>query len=330
MCDIESILLNYYVTTIYVHEIALHVNHNVDDFRPPFTERIIREPSLKAHVLVPGYQLSSISDCVSASQALLETFLTYSIPELLCVPVFTFVRTVYACLMLIKISVTASVPDGELGKLINNDELQTEEYINRTRVHMGKAAQDDRSRPARKFTMILLRLQTWYLKRIAELVPLKPQSSETVMENNESPRTNTTAEAVPRTADPHQESSAHLQRLSNANLASETTGDQDKLRQPQMQPQQQLTCYPEQQQIQQPMNSNYYANPVDSGWPSRESVGLGAEGTAGFVGFPVAQLVPLDNSLTDDSFWEMMHPQGNIGDGTWQGDPGAPWSGYSL
>jgi hypothetical protein len=53
--------------------------------------------------------------------------------------------------------------------VINYQELEAEEKINDVVSRMAEAARGDRSRPAGKFTMILMMLRSWYNKARGEL-----------------------------------------------------------------------------------------------------------------------------------------------------------------
>ena len=174
-------MLNYHITRIFVHEIALHVDHNSDDFSMPFTKKVIGEPALKPGVVIETPRLDSIHDCIIASHDLINTFHACTLKELLSLPVFTFVRTVYACVVLIKISITALVPGSELGRVITDDDIKTEQYITRTLYQLMKASSGDMNTPAGKFAMILTTIQSWYRTRIDELVPGNAASVDSPM-----------------------------------------------------------------------------------------------------------------------------------------------------
>ena len=67
--------ITYHANNIYLHEIALHPDHDADDFKPPFSvavkDSIPRPPT---GPLSPPYA-NAIIQCVSSSDALIETFL---------------------------------------------------------------------------------------------------------------------------------------------------------------------------------------------------------------------------------------------------------------
>lgn len=267
----ESLELNYHLLRIYAHEIALHVDHNIEDFRPPFVERLVREPMLKHSAPIPPYHLDSISACVGASQDLLNTFCTYSTEELSCISIIMFVRCVYACMILIKVSATAAIPGNELGKVIDKDELRVDDYINRTLGLLAHAAKGDRNRTAGKFTMILIMLRSWYQRHLADLETRgRQQDDDTPMLSTETPST-----------------------------PPESQRPED--------PQTPLHLLAEQAMFQQPVQQEYTADMGFQGYPPIDVDAMGfVEFQAGDValGFGGAGR----EAFADDSFWGMMGP----------------------
>jgi len=133
--------------------------HNADDFRPPFTERVIREPIFQPNTIIPSYHSDSISACVSSAQALFDNFVTYTPDELHCIPVFMFARVGYAIMVLMRIWVTAAIPDSEMGSIVHKEELRVDYCISRP---PRARSQMWRNRPAEKFAMIFVMMRSWY------------------------------------------------------------------------------------------------------------------------------------------------------------------------
>ncbi|KAH0613496.1 uncharacterized protein H6S33_005382 [Morchella sextelata] len=165
----KSLQLAYNIIMIYAHEIALHRDHNVDDFQPPYTESMMREPSIKPNELLSSFHLDAISRCLSSSHQVLETFMGMTIQAIRSVPVFTFVRTSYACIILIKLYFSASHPQSELGKVIDKNSLKVDEYMDRLLDTLKKAADGKASKQAGRFTAILQMIRHWYSNQKAEI-----------------------------------------------------------------------------------------------------------------------------------------------------------------
>lgn len=154
---------------IYTHEIALHRDHNVDDFQTPYTESMMREPSVKPNELLSSCHLDAISRCLSSAHMLLATFMDMDTNAIRSVPVFTFVRTSYACIILIKLYFSASHPQSELGKVIDKNSLKVIEHMDRLLDTLKKAGENEQSRQANKFFMNLKMMRHWYNKQKAEI-----------------------------------------------------------------------------------------------------------------------------------------------------------------
>lgn len=85
------------------------------------------------------------------------------------VPVFAFVRTTYACVILIKLYFSASHPQSELGKVIDKNSLRVDEHMDKLLDTLRKAAENESSRQAQKFTILLMMMRHWYSKQKAEI-----------------------------------------------------------------------------------------------------------------------------------------------------------------
>lgn len=72
-------------TLLQIHEIALYVNHNTDDFKMPFHESSLRfpKPGMK---IANADHLASISACVTAAQSTLRFFFELGHEQLLSLP----------------------------------------------------------------------------------------------------------------------------------------------------------------------------------------------------------------------------------------------------
>jgi hypothetical protein len=62
-------------------------------------------------------------------------------------------------------SFAAVAPNSELGKVISKDDMKVDRYLDDLLPHLRSAAEDNKSQPALKFSMILVMLKTWYHKK---------------------------------------------------------------------------------------------------------------------------------------------------------------------
>ncbi|KAH8815229.1 hypothetical protein F5884DRAFT_817626 [Xylogone sp. PMI_703] len=152
------------VVNLYMHEVALHVDHNIEEFKPPFTEDALRG-SLSAQsqpdLLTPAH-ISALSVCLASIDGVFDIFLKLEVDTIRCLPIINFVRLAYAVVVLIKMYFAAASPNSELGKVINKDDMKVAQYLDGLVGLFRATAADDRSRPAAKFLMVLLMLKTWF------------------------------------------------------------------------------------------------------------------------------------------------------------------------
>jgi hypothetical protein len=141
----------------------MHVDHNVEEFKPPFTEESIRSGmgERSSDKLTPAH-ISALSSCLMAIDGIFENFFSFDVETIRCLPIYLFVRVAYAVVVLIKMYFAAATPNSELGNVINKDNMKVEQYLD-TLVEIFKAsAADEKSRPSAKFLMVLIMLKTWF------------------------------------------------------------------------------------------------------------------------------------------------------------------------
>ncbi|CCD54950.1 putative fungal specific transcription protein [Botrytis cinerea BcDW1] len=156
-----SLTLTEHVINLYMHEVAMHVDHNVEEFKPPFTEAALHGPSETPDVLTAAH-ISALSCCLTSIDGIFETFLQFEVDVIRCLPVAHFVRVAYAVVVLIKMYFAAANPNGELGKVFIKDNMKVEHYLDGLVEVFRASAADERSRPAAKFLMVLIMLKTWF------------------------------------------------------------------------------------------------------------------------------------------------------------------------
>ncbi|TKA75650.1 hypothetical protein B0A55_05002 [Friedmanniomyces simplex] len=154
-----------HVTSLYLHEIALHFNHNIEDFRLPFTEESLKSVNNTSDTLTQN-QMAALEACLRAAQGILDTMLAYEKDVIKSLPMLLFfVRCVYAIVILIKMHVAVCTPGSELGKMMQPEELKVEYYIDCLITLFGHVAKDGEDfRPHPKILRILTVLRVWFGK----------------------------------------------------------------------------------------------------------------------------------------------------------------------
>ncbi|KAH8603081.1 hypothetical protein B0O99DRAFT_605034 [Bisporella sp. PMI_857] len=163
--DTQSVTLTMtgHVVNLFMHEIAMHVNHNVDEFKPPFTEAILSgQMDAEGPESLTSVHISALSTCLTAIDGIIETFLKFDVDTIHCLPIVHFVRVAYAVVVLIKMYFAAATPHSELGKVINKDNMKVEQYLDSLAAVFKASAAQEKSRPSAKFLMVLLMLKTWF------------------------------------------------------------------------------------------------------------------------------------------------------------------------
>lgn len=158
--------LHHQTLNLYMHEIALHVDHNVDEFRPPYPDEHLkehREPP-QPDMLTPSH-ISALTTCLSAIQSVIGIFLSYDCETVRVLPIFHFVRVAYAVVCLTKMYFAVTSPNSELGRVISRESLKVEHTLDGLLESFRVAAEGEKCRPASKFLMILVMLKTWFQKQ---------------------------------------------------------------------------------------------------------------------------------------------------------------------
>jgi hypothetical protein len=153
-----------HVTSLYLHEIALHFNHNVEDFRMPFTEESLKSVNNTSDTLTSN-QIAALEACLKAAHGILDTMLGFDIHVVKTLPMLIFfVRCVYAIVILIKMHVAVCTPNSELGKMMKPEDLRVEYYVDNLIGLFSYVSKEEEFRPHPKILRILNVLRDWFGK----------------------------------------------------------------------------------------------------------------------------------------------------------------------
>ncbi|KFY31054.1 hypothetical protein V493_01418 [Pseudogymnoascus sp. VKM F-4281 (FW-2241)] len=165
--DIQNPLLKMteHLVNLYMHEVAMHVDHNVESFNAPFTEEKLRGPDnpdqQASRPLTPTH-IAALSTCLTSIDGVFEAFMSLDVDTIRALPVMHFVRIAYAVVVLIKMHFAAATPGSELGKVIDKNNMKVEQYLDGLLEKFKATAADNKSRPGSKFLMVLIMLKTWF------------------------------------------------------------------------------------------------------------------------------------------------------------------------
>ena len=110
--------------------------------------------------------------CISSSQRLIDVFLGMSVEALRACPRFLWTRLCYAIVILMKLSISASTPSSELGKVIDPEECKVLYYSERVITYMDKIATASSQKQhdiSFRFLRVLTSLNSWYRKHTLQL-----------------------------------------------------------------------------------------------------------------------------------------------------------------
>ncbi|RDL36804.1 Zn2 DNA-binding protein [Venustampulla echinocandica] len=161
-CHSVDLKLTEHVVNLYMHEVAMHVDHNVEEFKPPFTEENLRGVGEREPDMLTSAHINALSTCLTSIDGILENFFKFDTETVRCLPIFNFIRVAYAVVVLIKMYFAAATPNSELGNVINKDNMKVEQYLDMLLEIFKAAAAEEKSRPAAKFLMVLIMLKTWF------------------------------------------------------------------------------------------------------------------------------------------------------------------------
>ena len=118
--------------TIYSHEIALHTDHNVDDFRPPAGRPGSAEhPGTTKDFITPSH-LDALTKAVVAMRTAVETFISiFSTSEpIRCLPCLYMVWTAYAIVAMVRLDGALRSSNSRYAQVFLPD-LKIESYLDR-------------------------------------------------------------------------------------------------------------------------------------------------------------------------------------------------------
>ena len=154
-----SLKMMYYTVRLYLHEIALHVDHSPNDFRAPYQMGTVHP--YEGEEIPTGVLAETVAQCIQCSHALLDTFLAMDHDSCRALPVFSFVRISYAAFILAKFCLSASHAGSRLGAVLDRSSLKAESYLDRAILHVREIVGPLRCRVPAIFLALLFKLRQW-------------------------------------------------------------------------------------------------------------------------------------------------------------------------
>ncbi|ETN43143.1 uncharacterized protein HMPREF1541_02301 [Cyphellophora europaea CBS 101466] len=151
------------IINLYMHEIAMHHNHNIDDFKPPFHSTPIDGPP-DPDFVTPAH-IESLTTCMRSVHDVFHAFLSMDVQQLRSLPTLFFVRNSYAAVALIKMYTAVSAKGSKFGSIISTDDLRVDYYLDRLIDCLARTAEGGMCKVAHKFSIIFNMLKQWHTRR---------------------------------------------------------------------------------------------------------------------------------------------------------------------
>ena len=152
------------VTDLYIHEIAIHHSHNIDDFRPPYA---VMEEDPDAPDYITAAHIESLTICLHSIHRIFNAFLAMTVANLRALPTIFFVRNSYAAVALIKMYTAITAKGSTFGSVFKPEDLKVDYYLDAVVEQLRKAGEGGQCRVASKFIHVFAMLANWQVKRAA-------------------------------------------------------------------------------------------------------------------------------------------------------------------
>ena len=163
---IEPLLINHLASSInlYIHEIAIHHDHDIDDFRPDAPPHLRHQPT--SPPVVTNLHIDALTTCIDACNSVLSSFLALPIELCRCIPNLYIVWNTYASVALIKLHGLIHAPDSSFGSIYTPD-LKVDYYMHNLTEKLGEISAHGRWPPAEAFIYITKKLKSWHTHKKA-------------------------------------------------------------------------------------------------------------------------------------------------------------------
>lgn len=166
--ELALVEFNRFASSLYIHELALHVNHNLDEFKAPFSGKSLESCNF-VHTEAPSPSHVSMLRAVTlAAQGLLDTFICLSISDMLALPPHIYGgRLIYAVIILTKLDKAIRSSVSRWNGLITVDQLRLNPYIEQlVLISKRLITTDERNSLSRSFLIMPL-VKEWLHSHIS-------------------------------------------------------------------------------------------------------------------------------------------------------------------
>ncbi|RDL32088.1 uncharacterized protein BP5553_09490 [Venustampulla echinocandica] len=161
-----ALLLAYHHTQIYLHEVAIHDDHPIEDLTPPY--KLDRVLSIEPNIHASSSYIKPVSIIISSVHCLLDMMLNMDVETMRAIPIFNYVRMTYAILVLTKLYISSKTLESQIGSVLEPGILKLGPCLESLIEKLSLAVGPMECRAPFTFLGILLRLRTWYTSQEKE------------------------------------------------------------------------------------------------------------------------------------------------------------------
>jgi hypothetical protein len=147
-----------------MHEISMHTDHNIDDFRTPFTSDFKTDVKFDK---ATAAQIDALTTCLTSIHTSLDCMLSIEPEVVVNLPTHLYARSAYAFIALLKMFSAVSSDSG-LERVFSPADLKVEEYFEKMINHLRVSGMQPGGRTASRFCMVMNLLRNWFLNRKTE------------------------------------------------------------------------------------------------------------------------------------------------------------------
>jgi len=146
--------------TLYIHEIAIHVEHNIDEFRPG----VLPLNLCKSIEFVTSGHIEALSIILTACHTVLDIYISFDVAFARSLPILVMVWSTYAVVVLVKLHWMVYDPASKFGSVFLAD-LKTEYYVDAMLKKLAEVAEGGHGPCAEAFGFVYKKLKMWHMHR---------------------------------------------------------------------------------------------------------------------------------------------------------------------
>lgn len=166
--SLATVAMTFGSVDIFMHELVLNTTGASESDRPPFSTEALTTSMLASDSPPSAAHISALGSCLTSIHSIFDIFLNLPTESARCLPVYFFVRTAYALVILIKMSFSAAKPGAELGKILGPDDTKLLSYLEVLVEKYKEISAENKCRPAAKFLIVMAMLRTWVSRQVKD------------------------------------------------------------------------------------------------------------------------------------------------------------------